>query len=63
MSVILDAHRDAQRSSVAIDDIKGVVSELGSDIKGFVAASPGVQQLARGALYKEILRRCATFGA
>jgi len=61
MTVILDAHRDAERTSVAVDGIKSVVSHLGSEIAKFVEVSADVQQHARAALYKEILRRCASF--
>jgi hypothetical protein len=61
MSVILDAHQNAGRSSVAMDRVKAVVSQLGSEIRKFSELRPEKRQHAQNALYKEILRRCANF--
>lgn len=61
MSVILDALHDAGRTSVAVDDVKTVVSQLGREIGKFIGLPADSQQHARAALHKEILRRCASF--
>ncbi|MEY8013836.1 hypothetical protein [Mycobacterium servetii] len=59
LAVILDAAREAKRRSIRVDDLKVVVSQLGSRIIKWTQLNREAQQHARAALYKEIVRRCA----
>jgi hypothetical protein len=60
LAVILDALHSDRRPSVDIDDIKTVLSELGSQIKRLDTLPDEQRQHATPALYTEILRRCTT---
>jgi hypothetical protein len=60
--VIFDALRSAERRTVDIDDLKRVVSQLGSRIKQLPALSAKERRLAEPALYTKIVQLCTTLG-
>lgn len=61
LSAILDALRFGQRHEVDIEDIKLVVSQLGARIARLHTLPDGdTREIAKTALYSEILQRCST---
>jgi hypothetical protein len=60
LATILDALLSGSRHHVDLDDLKVVLSQLGSYITQFCSLAPEQHQDAEPALHAEILRRCAT---
>ncbi|MGF2945830.1 hypothetical protein [Mycobacterium sp. Lab-001] len=60
LAVILEALESAEQFTVDIDDIKGVVSQLGHRIACFTSLDDDGRRHAERALYAEIVRRCTT---
>jgi hypothetical protein len=60
LAFILDALHSDKRHDVDLDDIKVVVSQLGSKITKLSSLDDEQRRHAEPALYAEILRRCTT---
>jgi hypothetical protein len=59
-NVIFDAVRNVGRHAVDIDDIKSIVSELGSRISKLGQLTAEQRRLAETALHSAIIERCST---
>jgi hypothetical protein len=58
LAVVLDALRESHRREVDREDLKHVLSQLGSRITQLQALAPEQRRHAEPALYSEIVRRC-----
>jgi hypothetical protein len=59
-NVIFDAVRDVGRPTVDIDDIKRILSQLGSEIAKLRQLPAEQRRLAESALHSAIIMRCST---
>jgi hypothetical protein len=59
-NVIFDAVRNAGRHAVDIDDVKSIVSELGSRVSKLSQLPAEQRRLAEPALHSAIIERCST---
>lgn len=60
LAVVLEALHAHHQSNVDRDDLKVVLSQLGSRITNFTTLPEQQRELARAALYSQIVARCST---
>ena len=59
-NIIFDAVRNVGRHAVDIDDMKRILSQLGSEIAKLRQLPAEQRQLAEAALHSAIIKRCST---